>query len=178
MEKNLKEQHTKKDEKIDTLEVENQDLKSALEALKFNLEIKEKRSSSYFGLNKDLKEEISSLKEQINTLEAQNDTLTDKVIDLEEKVVSRANTDDLSSTKQIKKEDYLKDIVNQYDSTGTGREESESSHTKKTMNVTKLAERQNERKSLLDKFAEVDNKVELEQSNEAPVKKRSQGRER
>ena len=50
-------------------------------------------------------------------------------------------------------------------------EESESSHTKKTMNVTKLAERQNERKSLLDKFAEVDNK---QQELETPAKKRSE----
>lgn len=173
LEKKLREELTKKDEKIDTLEVENKDLKSALEALKFNLEIKEKRSNSYFGLNEELKSEIKSLKEQINTLEAQNEDLEEKVIDLEEKVASRANIDDLSSTKQIKKEDYLTQIVNQYDSSRTGKEESESSHTKKTMNVTKLAERQNER-SLLDKFAEVDKKAELEQST--PTKKR--GRER
>ena len=39
------------------------------------------------------------------------------------------------------------------------------------MNVTKLAERQNERKSLLDKFAEVDNK---QQELETPAKKRSE----
>ena len=45
LEKNLREEITKKDEKIDTLDNENQDLKSALEALKFNLEIKEKRNS-------------------------------------------------------------------------------------------------------------------------------------
>lgn len=177
LEKNLRADITKKDEKIDALEAENIDLKSALEALKYNLEIKEKRSQSYFGLNQELKSEIIALKSQINDLEEQKEDLEEKVIDLEEKVASGANIDDLSSTK-IKKEDYLTQIVNQYDSTGTGREESESSHTKKTMNVTKLAERQNERKSLLDKFAEVDNKVELEQSNEAAVKKQSKGRER
>ena len=175
LEQKLRAEITKKDEKINDLEVENIDLKSEIEALKFNLEIKEKRSNSYFGLNKDLKNEIIALKSQINDLQEQNDSLSSKVIDLEEKVASGANIDDLSSTK-IKKEDYLKDIVNQYDSTGTGREESESSHTKKTMNVTKLAERQNERKSLLDKFAEVDNKQQELETPEA--KKRNYGRSR
>ena len=43
------------------------------------------------------------------------------------------------------------------------------------MNVTKLAERQNERKSLLDKFAEVDNK---QQELETPEAKKRSGRER
>lgn len=165
LEKNLKEQLTKKDEKIDTLEAENQDLKSALEALKFNLEIKEKRNQSYFGLNQDLKNEIIALKSQINTLEAQNEDLEEKVIDLEEKIVSRANTDDLSSTKQIKKEDYLKEILNKYDS------------KKPNLNLVKAQERQ-ERKSLLDKFQEVENKVEIENQVDEPTKKRSQGRER
>lgn len=169
LEKNLKEELTKKDEKIDTLEVENKDLKSELEALKYQLDLKEKRNQSYFGLNKELKEEITTLKEQINALEEQKEDLEEKVIDLEEKIVSRANTDDLT-TKQIKKEDYLKEILNKYDSTGTGREESESSHTKKTMNV------KNERKSLLDKFAEVDNKQQELETPEA--KKRNYGRSR
>ena len=174
LEKKLRAEITKKDEKIDNLAAENEDLKNEIEALKFNLEIKEKRSNSYFGLNEELKSEIKSLKEQINTLEAQNDTLTDKVIDLEEKINPRANIDDLSSTK-IKKEDYLKDIVNQYDSTGTGTDESESSHPKKT-NLDKLIERQNERKrDLLDKFQEVEKQ---QQEQEAPVKKQSFGRQR
>ena len=90
-----------------------------------------------------------------------------KVIDLEDKIVSRANTDDLT-TKQIKKEDYLSQIVNQYDSTRTGTEESESSHTKKT-NLERMQELIQKKSSLLDKFKEVD-KV---QEQEAPVKKQS-----
>ena len=125
--------------------------------------MKEKRSQSYFGLNKELKEEIVSLKEQINDLEEQKEDLEEKVIDLEEKIVSRANIDDLTT----KKEDYLKNIVNQYDSTGTGTDESESSQTKKT-NLERMQELINQ-KSLLDKFSEVD-KV---QEQEAPVKKKS-----
>ncbi len=165
LEKKLREELTKKDEKINDLEVENIDLKSALEALKYQLDLKEKRSQSYFGLNKELKEEITSLKEQINALEEQKEDLEEKVIDLEEKIVSRANTDDLT-TKQIKKEDYLKDIVNQYDS--------------KKPNLAKAQERINERKrDLLEKFGEVENKIEnqVEQVDE-PTKKRSYGRER
>ena len=166
LEKNLKEELTKKDEKIDTLEVENKDLKSELEALKYQLDLKEKRSQSYFGLNKELKEEISSLKEQINALEGQKEDLEEKVIDLEEKIVSRANTDDLT-TKQIKKEDYLSQIVNQYDS------------KKPNLNLVKAQERQmpsNERKrDLLDKFKEVD-KVQEQEAPEA--KKRNYGRSR
>lgn len=174
LEKNLKEELTKKDEKIDTLEVENKDLKSELEALKYQLDLKEKRSQSYFGLNKELKEEIVSLKEQINALEEQKEDLEEKVIDLEDKIVSRANTDDLT-TKQIKKEDYLTEILNKYDSTRTGTDESESSHPKKT-NLDKLIERQNERKrDLLDKFQEVEKQ---QQEQEAPVKKQSFGRQR
>ena len=144
---------------------------SEIEDLKNKLQVAEKRSSSYFGLNQELKSEKIALKSQINDLEAQNDTLTDKVIDLEEKIDLNANMDDLSSTtKQLKKEDYLKDIVKQYDSTRTGTEESEALTTKKTnleLNLERLQERKN--KSLLDKFAEVD-KV---QEQEAPVKKRS-----
>ena len=117
LEKNLREELTKKDSEILTLKDENQDLKSELEALKYQLDLKEKRNSSYFGLNKELKEEITTLKEQINALEAQNEVLSSKDIDFDEKIVSRTNIDDLSSPKhkQIKKEDYLKDIVNQYD---------------------------------------------------------------
>lgn len=156
LEKNLKEELTKKDSEINDLKSENIDLKSELEALKYQLDLKEKRSQSYFGLNKELKEEIVSLKEQINALEEQKEDLEEKVIDLEEKIDLKANMDDLSSTKQIKKEDYLKEILNKYDSTRTGTDESESSHTKKT--------------NLLDKFKEVDNKIEIDTE---PTKKRS-----
>lgn len=165
LEKNLREELTKKDSEINDLKSENIDLKSALEALKYNLEIKEKRNQSYFGLNKELKEEISSLKEQINALEEQKEDLEEKVIDLEDKIISRANTDDLT-TKQIKKEDYLSQIVNQYDS--------------KKPNLAKAQERINERKrDLLEKFGEVENKIEnqVEQVDE-PTKKRSFGRSR
>lgn len=164
LEKNLREELTKKDEKINDLEVENKDLKSELEALKYQLDLKEKRNQSYFGLNKELKEEIVSLKEQINALEEQKEDLEEKVIDLEDKIVSRANTDDLT-TKQIKKEDYLSQIVNQYDS--------------KKPNLAKAQERINERKrDLLEKFGEVENKIEnqVEQVDE-PTKKRSFGRQ-
>ena len=42
LEKNLKEQLTKKDEKIDNLAAENKDLKSEIEALKYQLDLKEK----------------------------------------------------------------------------------------------------------------------------------------
>ncbi len=168
LEKNLREELTKKDEKINDLEVENKDLKSELEALKYQLDLKEKRSQSYFGLNKELKEEISSLKEQINALEGQNDTLANKVIDLEDKIDLKANMDDLSSTKQIKKEDYLKEILNQYDS------------KKPNLNLVKAQERQmpsNERKrDLLDKFQEVENKIENQVDE--PTKKRSYGKSR
>ena len=131
------------------------------------IDLKEKRSQSYFGLNKELKEEISSLKEQINALEGQKEDLEEKVIDLEEKIVSRANTDDLT-TKQIKKEDYLSQIVNQYDS------------KKPNLNLVKAQERQmpsNERKrDLLDKFQEVENKIENQVDE--PTKKRSYGKSR
>ena len=165
LEKKLRAEITKKDEKINDLEVENKDLKSALEALKYNLEIKEKRNQSYFGLNKELKEEIIALKSQINALEEQKEDLEEKVIDLEEKIVSRANIDDLTT----KKEDYLKNIVNQYDSTGTGTDESESSQTKKT-NLERMQELQKQKRdSLFNKLQEVDNK----QEQEAPVKKKS-----
>lgn len=163
LEKNLKEELTKKDEKIDTLEVENKDLKSEIEALKYQLDLKEKRNQSYFGLNKELKEEITTLKEQINALEEQKEDLEEKVIDLEDKIVSRANMDDLSSTKQIKKEDYLKEILNKYDS------------KKPNLNLVKAQERQ-ERKSLLDKFQEVENKQQELETPEA--KKRNYGRSR
>ncbi len=95
-----------------------------IEELKEKLQLAEKRNKSYFGLNQDLKNEIIALKSQINYLEAQNEVLSSKDIDL-------------------KKEDYLSQIVNQYD------EKKES--------------------SLFKKLQEVDNKLELE----APVKKRS-----
>lgn len=170
LEKTLKEELTKKDEKINDLEVENKDLKSEIEDLKNKLQLAEKRNSSYFGLNKELKEEITTLKEQINALEEQKEDLEEKVIDLEEKIDLKANMDDLSSTKQIKKEDYLSQIVNQYDSLGTGKEESEALTIKKT-NLERMQELQKQKKeSLLDKFKEVD-KI---QEQEAPeVKKRS-----
>ena len=117
-----------------------------------------------------MKEEIVSLKEQINALEEQKEDLEEKVIDLEEKIVSRANIDDLTT----KKEDYLKNIVNQYDSTGTGTDESESSQTKKT-NLERMQELQKQKRdSLFNKLQEVDNK----QEQEAPVKKQSFGRQR
>ena len=99
LEKKLREELTKKDEKIDTLENENKDLKSELEALKYQLDLKEKRSQSYFGLNQDLKNEIIALKSQINDLEEQKE-------DLEEKVASRANMND----SELKKE--LQNIIN------------------------------------------------------------------
>lgn len=171
--KELEEILIKKDSEINDLKSENKDLKSELEALKYQLDLKEKRSQSYFGLNKELKEEIISLKSQINDLEAQNEVLSSKDTNLEEKINPRANIDDLSSPKQIKKEDYLKDIVNQYDSTGTGKDKSEALTTKKTnleLNLERIKEKQ-KKESLLDKFKEVDNK---QQELETPeVKKRS-----
>lgn len=171
LEKNLREELIQKDGEIEDLKSENIDLKSELETLKYQLDLKEKRNQSYFGLNKELKEEIVSLKEQINTLEEQKEDLEEKVIDLEDKIVSRANMDDLSSTKQINKKDYLSQIVNQYDSSRTGTDKSEALTIKKT-NLELLQEKQNKnRRSLLDKFAEVENK---QQELETPeVKKRS-----
>ncbi len=169
LEKNLREELTKKDEKINDLEVENKDLKSALEALKYQLDLKEKRSQSYFGLNKELKEEIVALKAQIDSLEAQNDTLTDKVIDLEEKIDLKANMD----TMDMKKASFLDDIVKKYEA-GT-QEREQSSHLDKRKEIKDerfLAQKQR----LLDKLKEVDNQKEQEQ--EAPVKKRNYGRER
>ena len=156
LEKNLKEQLTKKDEQIDTLEVENKDLKSALEALKYQLDLKEKRSQSYFGLNQELKSEINSLREHINALEASKE-------ELEEKIDSKANMSDLEK----KGEQFLQGLIDKHSQARTGTDESESSHTKKT-NLERLQEKQ-KKSSLLDKFAEVD-KV---QEQEAPVKKRS-----
>lgn len=152
LEKNLKEELTKKDEKIDTLEVENKDLKSALEALKYNLEIKEKRNQSYFGLNQDLKNEIIALKEQINALEEQKEDLEEKVIDLEEKVASKSNM----SEREKEGEQFLEELTNKY---------SKAQEALKKMN---------DNKNDLKAYA----KTELEQSNEAPTKKRSYGRER
>jgi len=171
----LEDKLIKKDSEINDLKSENIDLKSELEALKYQLDLKEKRSQSYFGLNKELKEEIVALKEQINTLEEQKEDLEEKVIDLEEKIDLKANMDDLSSTKQIKKEDYLKEIVNQYDSTRTGKEESEALTTKKTnleLNLERIKEKQ-KKESLLDKFKEVDNKQQEQELQAPEVKKRS-----
>lgn len=177
LEKSLREEITKKDEQIDTLENENQDLKSALEALKFNLEIKEKRNQSYFGLNEELKSEIKSLKEQINTLEAQNDTLTDKVIDLEEKIDLKANMEETDMNARDVKE-IKKDLENEF---GTNLEDLKNSddYEKKSNFLDEFVKKYDESKSLkksslLDKFAEVDNK---QQELETPAKKRS-GRER
>lgn len=173
--KDLEKTLISKDEKINDLEVENKDLKTEIEALKYQLDLKEKRSQSYFGLNKELKEEIVSLKEQINALEEQKEDLEERIVDLEDKVDSRANMDDLSSTKQINKKDYLSQIVNQYDSSRTGTDKSEALTTKKTnleLNLERIKEKQ-KKESLLDKFKEVDNKQQEQELQAPEVKKRS-----
>lgn len=182
LEKNLKEELTKKDEKIDNLAAENKDLKSELEALKFNLEIKEKRSNSYFGLNEELKSEIKSLKEQINTLEEQKEDLEEKVIDLEEKIASRANTDDFDfeelqtriTASRDKAEAPEKSDSSSFNKIKKVQEESKSSSIERYNDLKAYVKSIN----LSAKFAEIDKKVELEQSNEAPAKKQSKGRER
>ena len=100
LEKKLRAEITKKDEKIDNLAAENEDLKNEIEALKFNLEIKEKRSNSYFGLNEELKSEIKSLKEQIVALEASKNELEKKV--------------DLKSNMSEQGEHFLKELTDKY----------------------------------------------------------------
>lgn len=154
----LKDENKVQNLQILQLQKENEHQKSLIEVkeveileLQNKLSLAQKKSQSYFGLNKELKEEIIALKEQINDLEEQKEDLEEKVIDLEEKIDLKANTDDLSSTK---KEDYLKEIVNQYDS--------------KKPNFEKLKEIQ-KKNSLSSKLQEVDKQQELE----APVKKRS-----
>lgn len=92
---------------------------SEIEELKNKLELAEKRNSSYFGLNKELKEEIIALKEQISTLESKEKDM------------------DTVDTMDIKKASFLDDFIKKYDDT--------------------------KKNSLLDKFAEVDNKNENEQ---------------
>ncbi|WP_223065083.1 hypothetical protein, partial [Campylobacter fetus] len=99
----LKDENKVQNLQILQLQKENEHQKSLIEVkeieileLQNKLKLAENKSQSYFGLNKELKEEIISLKEQINDLEEQKE--------------------DLSSTKQIKK-DYLSQIVNQYEST-------------------------------------------------------------
>lgn len=182
LEKNLKEQLTKKDEKIDDLAAENQDLKSEIEALKYQLDLKEKRSQSYFGLNKELKEEISSLKEQINALEEQKEDLEEKVIDLEEKINPRANTDDFDFEElqtRIKSSRERAETPDKSDSSSFNKikkvqEESKSSSIERYNDLKAYVKST----KLSAKFDEIDKKSELEVSNEAPVKKRSQGRER
>ena len=54
--KELEEILIKKDSEIEDLKSENINLKSELETLKYQLDLKEKRNQSYFGLNKELKE--------------------------------------------------------------------------------------------------------------------------
>lgn len=158
--KDLEKTLISKDEKINDLEVENKDLKTEIEALKYQLDLKEKRSQAYFGLNQELKSEIIALKSQINALEGQKEDLEEKVIDLEEKIVSRANTDDLT-TKQIKKEDYLSQIVNQYDSSRTGTDKSEALNLQKTevkeVDLSRFKASQN--RSFLDKLNAIDEKI-------------------
>ena len=144
-------------------------MKQMFVALKYNLEIKEKRNQSYFGLKKELKEEIIALKSQINALEEQKEDLEEKVIDLEEKIDLKANMD----TMDMKKASFLDDIVKKYEA-GT-QEREQSSHLDKRKEIKDerfLAQKQR----LLDKLKEVDNQKEQEQ--EAPVKKRNYGRER
>ena len=92
---------------------------SEIEELKNKLELAEKRSKSYFGLNQDLKEEIVSLKEQISHLESKEKDM------------------DTVDAMDIKKASFLDDFIKKYDDT--------------------------KKNSLLDKFAEVDNKNENEQ---------------
>ena len=169
LEKNLKEELTKKDEKINDLEVENKDLKSALEALKYNLEIKEKRNQSYFGLNKELKEEIVSLKEQINALEEQKEDLEEKVIDLEEKVASRANIDDFDF------EELQTRITASRDKAESP--ESDSSSFNKIKEVQKTLKNNDFKSKLSAKFDEIDKRAVENQAQEA-TKKRSYGRSR
>lgn len=166
LEKNLKEELTKKDSEINDLKSENIDLKSALEALKYNLEIKEKRNQIYFGLNKELKEEIVSLKEQINALEEQNDTLTDKVIDLEEKVASKSNM----SEREKEAEQFLEGLTNKYSKASPEDKEQKLLALKKSLEAQQALKKMNDNKNDLKDYAKVE--------QEAPVKKRSYGRER
>lgn len=170
LEKNIREELTKKDEKINDLEVENKDLKSALEALKYNLEIKEKRNQSYFGLNQDLKNEIIALKEQINDLEEQKEDLEEKVIDLEEKVASKSNM----SEREKEGEQFLEELANKYSKASPEDKEQKLLALKKSLEAQEALKKMNDNKNDLKAYA----KTELEQSNEAPTKKRSYGRER
>ena len=147
--------------KLMILEVENKDLKTEIEALKYQLDLKEKRSQAYFGLNQELKSEIIALKSQINDLEEQKEDLEERIVDLEDKVDSRANMDDLSSTKQINKKDYLSQIVNQYDSSRTGTDKSEALNINKTevkeVDLSRFKASQN--RSFLDKLNAIDEKI-------------------
>ena len=123
LEKKLRAEITKKDEKINDLEVENKDLKSALEALKFNLEIKEKRSNSYFGLNEELKSEIKSLKEQIVALEASKNELEKKV--------------DLKSNMSEQGEHFLKELTDKYSKIEKNQQSNEAEEPAKNRSVRK-----------------------------------------
>ena len=151
----------KKDSEIEDLKSENKDLKTEIEALKYQLDLKEKRSQAYFGLNQELKSEIIALKSQINDLEEQKEDLEERIVDLEDKVDSRANMDDLSSTKQINKKDYLSQIVNQYDSSRTGTDKSEALNINKTevkeVDLSRFKSSQN--RSLLDKLNAIDEQI-------------------
>ncbi len=170
LEKNLREELTKKDSEINDLKSENIDLKSALEALKYNLEIKEKRNQSYFGLNQDLKNEIIALKSQINDLEEQKEDLEEKVIELEEKVASKPNM----SERENEAEQFLEELTNKYSKASPEDKEQKLSSLKKSLEAQQALKKMSDNKNDLKAYAE----VEIEQSNEAPVKKRSYGRER
>lgn len=182
LEKKLREELTKKDEKINDLEVENKDLKTEIEALKYQLDLKEKRSQSYFGLNQELKSEIIALKSQINDLEEQKEDLEEKVIDLEEKINPRANTDDFDFEElqtRIKSSRERAETPDKSDSSSFNKikkvqEESKSSSIERYNDLKAYVKST----KLSAKFDEIDKKSELEQSNEAPAKKQSKGRER
>ena len=172
LELKLRNELTKKDEKIDNLAAENEDLKSEIEALKYQLDLKEKRNQAYFGLNQDLKAEINSLKEQINALEASNEDLEEKVIDLEEKIDSKANMSDFKKGEQ-----FLQELTDKYSNAGTGRDKSDSS----SFNKIKEVQANSKREKLLNAFSRIEEErkeLKQEQSKENEATKKRSFRER
>ena len=109
------------------------------------------------------------------------DDLSSKVIDLEEKVASRANTDDFDFeelqtriTASRERAESPESDSSSFNKIKKVQEESKSSSIER-YNDLKAYVKSNK---LNEKFKEIDKKTELEQSNEAPAKKQSKGRER
>lgn len=144
--------------KIRNEELEEKDVKTGLFAtekakvLKSETNFLQRTWNIVASKYEDLKNKYNDLVFKYNQVANENKTLKAELEELKQ---------ERSSTKQIKKENILDQIIEKYDKARTGKDESEALNLQKTevkeVDLSRFEERQN--KSLLDKLNAIDEKV-------------------